>query len=212
MQATITSLIVGLLLYTDVHSLDWNATKETEIGVVAGLMQPLAIDGGNLQLEATVGRFVFDYSHGWSLDLPAVGDVEDQKLALHLPYSTGFGVGYQLTEALDLRFEPKLHGFEVLYDDGPQAGSEVASYRTVTLGFGAYYKWHPFSQSDGAARGITVAPSVRAWPNVWSSLDDDRIAYESSITGQSEVHEASNIGLGNSPFIVNVSVGYLFSP
>ena len=210
MRATLVSFILGMLFCSDAQSLEWN-TNEKGIGLLAGLAQPIAVDGGNLQLEATAGRFVFDYSHGWSLDLPAVGDVKDQELTLHLPYSTGFGVGYQLTETLDLRFEPKLHNFEVRYDEGSSAGTEIDSYRTITLGFGAYYKWHPFAGSEGAARGLTIAPSFRVWPNVWSSLDDDRFVYQSEITGQQEVHEASNIGFGNTPFIFNVSVGYVFS-
>ncbi len=210
MHAILASFILALLLYTDAEAREFDPA-EKEVGLMAGLLQPIGAKGGNLQLEATMGRFVFDYSHGWSLDPPVTGDVKDQKLTLHLPYTTGFGIGYRLTKALDLRFEPKLHKFQVQYEEGSDAGNAINSYRTVTLGLGAYYKWSPFAGSTGVARGLTVAPSIRWWPNVWSSLDNDRFTYLSSITGQREVHEASNIGLGNTAFIVNVSVGYAFS-
>ncbi len=179
-----------------------------QIGLLAGLLQPIVIHGGNLQLEAAFGRLAFDYSHGWSLDIPTAGDAGAQKLSLHLPYSTGFGVGYRLTDSFDVRFEPKIHLFEVGYEDGGPKDA-VASYRTVTLGVGAYYKYRPFK--SGPLGGLTIAPSARFWPNVWSSLEGGKVTYANSRTGRSEVHEASNIGIGNSPFLVNVSVGYVFS-
>lgn len=181
--------------------------KGAAIGILAGMLQPIATDGWNLQLEARYGRFVFDYSHGWSLDIPVVGDAKEQKLALHLPYSTGMGFGYKLSESLDLRFEPKLHRFEVGYED---EGSTLVSYRTVTLGAGAYYSYKPFRNRTDASRGITLTASVRYWQNVWSSLDDGGFAYENMRTGASEVHETSNIGIANTPVIVNLSVGYVF--
>ncbi len=177
------------------------------VGVLAGMLQPIATDGWNLQLEARLGRFVFDYSHGWSLDIPVAGAAKDQELALHLPYSTGMGIGYKLTSALDLRFEPKLHRFEVGYDG---ADEDLVSYKTVTLGAGAYYTYKPFRDRNDASRGVTIAASVRYWQNVWSSLDADGFAYENTRTGSQEVHETSNIGIGNTPFIINVSVGYVF--
>lgn len=182
-----------------------------EIGVLAGLLQPIFTQGGNVQLEAAYGRAVFDYSHGFLLDLPPVGAAKSQGLDLHVPYTTGFGVGYRFTEDFDVRFEPKLHKFEVSYGEGPERGERVATYHTITLGLGAYYRWRPFRKLGGAAKGITIAPSFRIWPNVWSSLDGNKVVYQSSVTGQEQTHRASNIGLGNTPFIANISVGYVFS-
>ncbi len=179
--------------------------ERASVGLLAGLLQPLATDGYNIQLDARYRRFVFDYSHGWSLDLPVVGEAERQGLGIHLPYSTGMGLGYKLTKAWDLRFEPKLHKFEIHQD-----GRDVARYRTVTLGAGAYYTYRPFEHSHNAARGITMAASVRYWRNVWSELGSDGVAYVSSKTGAQEVHETSNIGIANTPWILNVSVGYVF--
>lgn len=199
-----------LLSANAVHAEDTTQSsweRGRELGVLAGMIQPIVVDGGNLQLEGRYGRFVFDYSHGWSLDIPPVGDAKDQGLAMHVPYSTGMGLGYKLFEELDIRFEPKLHKFEISYD----GGQDIVTYKTVTLGLGAYYSYRPFKNSNHFVKGITLAGSVRYWQNVWSSLDDDRYRYDNMETGRSEVHEAANIGIGNTPIIVNVSVGYVFS-
>lgn len=211
MRTILTSLILSVLLYSHIYAQGIPTEEKMKIGILSGLLQPIAVKGGNLQFEATLGRFVFDYSHGWSLDPPSTGDLKDQQLSLHLPYSTGLGVGYRITDALDLRLEPKLHKFEVRYDGGPQVGRQVVSYRTITLGLGAYYKWHPFRRSSGPAKGITIAPSFRWWPNAWSSLDADRHTYESAITGQQEIHKAADIGIANTSFIINISMGYEFA-
>ena len=120
-----------------------------EVGLLAGLVQ-VAAGGANLQLEATYGRFVFDYSHGWSLEPPVAGEQKDQALALRLPWTTGFGVGYRFTRRFDVRFEPKLHKFDVFFDgDRMTSTNRITSYRTATLGFGAYYKYRPFESSTG---------------------------------------------------------------
>jgi hypothetical protein len=51
---------------------------------------------------------------------------------------------------------------------------------------------------------------VRYWPNVASTLDDDEVAYMNQTTGATETHQAANIGIANTPIIVNLSVGYVF--
>lgn len=183
--------------------------SEFDVGVFAGLSQPLVLGGGNLQFELIYGRFVFDYSHGFSLELPASGAAAEQGLAIHLPFSTGLGLGYRFTRSFDLRFEPKWHQFSIRQGGDPSA-QQVARYQTVTLGVGAYYSYRPFRESTGFSRGFTLQGSIRAWPNVWSSLANGEVGYENTTTGRRERHEVANIGIANTPMLVNLGIGYHF--
>ncbi len=182
------------------------------VNFLFGINQPLLLDGFNIEANLFLGRVAFDYSHGVSLDLSndlLSGDPADQGLALHLPYSTGFGVGYRFTEWFNIRLEPKWHKFEVFYEgDIQSAANQIGSYTTFSLGLGAYIDWRPFKNNSGALSGFMVAPSVRYWPRLSSSMTDDAFAYENRITGATETHQAMEIGVSNTPWIFNVSVGY----
>ena len=185
---------------------------DLEAALVFGLVQPVVLSGGNVELDTRVDHFVLSYSHGWSLNISGssvVGDAQEQHLAYYLPYSTGLGIGYQITKNFDVRVEPKLHRFDVRVDD-PALGMDLVSYRTLTIGAGAYYKVRPFARRDDFLRGFVASTSVRFWPRVWSSLEDDRFEYDNPVTGRREVHRAANIGVANTPLILNVSVGYAF--
>lgn len=190
------------------------ASKRAEISVLAGLIQPIVLRGGNLEVDVVIRRFVIGYSHGFRLNLQGstvVGDASDQGLAFELPFSTGLGLGYRLTNWLDLRGEVKWHRFEVRYDDASVAdGDNLFSYDTITVGAGIYGHWRPFRNRRNWTRGLTAATSVRLWPNIHSTLDGDERVYENAVTGRQETHRAANIGIANTPLIVNVSVGYAF--
>ncbi|MGL5892078.1 MAG: hypothetical protein ACRC3B_19450 [Bacteroidia bacterium] len=180
--------------------------------ILAGLIQPFALSGGNVELNYFTNRLSFDYSHGFSLDPPSAGDFKKQNLSLHLPYSTGFGIGYRFTSFLDIRIEPKLHSWEVYYDAEQQtAENRIAKFNTFTIGAGIYYRYMPFRNSESKwLQGITTSSSVRYWPNIGSTLSDDKFTYNNSKTGKTETFKAPNIGIANSPIIVNVAVGYTF--
>jgi hypothetical protein len=177
-----------------------------------GLIQPFALKGGNVELNYFTKRMSFDYSHGFSLDPPVVGVFKNNKLALHLPYSTGFGVGYRFSSFFDVRFEPKLHSWEVYADTKEQiATNRIAAFRTFTLGLGAYYRYMPFRNSTSQAlQGITTNVSVRYWQNVGTTLSNDEFTYADPATGKKETIKAPNIGLANTPLIVNFAIGYTF--
>ena len=34
-------------------------------------------------------------------------------------------------------------------------------------------------------------PSVRYWPNVWRSLDDNKLTYQNRVTGKTETYRAA---------------------
>ena len=177
-----------------------------------GLNQPLFVDGFNIEANLFYGRFAFDYSHGISLDFSndlLSGDPADQGLTIHLPYTTGFGIGYRFTEWFNLRAEPKWHKFEVFYDgDAQTAANEIVSYTTFSLGLGAYIDWRPFKNTPGPLNGFMISPSVRYWPRLSSSLNSDEFNYDNRITGNTETHKAMEVGLSNTPWIINVSIGY----
>jgi hypothetical protein len=186
------------------------------LAVNLGLIQPLALGGANVQVDVRFGRFIAAYSHGWSLDIPVVGAAQRQGVRLEVPYTTGLGVGVQhyvdaLNSYVDVRFEVKLHRFEASYEsmDGRQQ-TRIADYTTYTVGGGFYWTWLPFATRGDALRGLNISTSARFWPNVADTLPESSVSYTSTRTGQVERHDAANIGIANSPWIANVSVGYVF--
>lgn len=188
-------------------------TLNNKVNVVFGLNQLLA-KGFNAEVNVFHKRLAFDYSHGVSLDFTGAaltGDEKDQKLAIHLPWTTGFGVGYRFSDALNVRLEPKWHRFEVYYDGDQQTSTNrITAYTTFTLGVGAYYNWQPFKQKDSALKGLMVVPSLRFWPRLSSTLDNDKLQYNNRETGQTETHESMQVGFGNTPWVFNISIGYSF--
>lgn len=190
------------------------ANPSDEFALLFGLNQPLLLSGFNVEVNYFTKRLVFDYSHGISLDLTGnfvTQEMQEQRLVAHLPYSTGFGIGYRLSRFFNLRVEPKWHKFEIYYDGEAQTSSNlIQAYNTFTLGLGLYGKWMPFEKKQGLIRNIVVAPSVRFWPNVSTSLTNDEFSYQNKFSGETETQKALNIGAGNTPWVVNVSVGYRF--
>jgi hypothetical protein len=181
-----------------------------------GLIQPLLLGGANLEVDVRLGRFIAAYSHGWSLEAPVVGEMERQGVRLHLPFSSGFGVGVQhyfegANSYVDVRFEGKVHRFEASYAsvDG-SIETKIADYSTYTLGGGVYWTWLPFADRMDALRGINFSTSMRYWVNVADTLPGSSREYSNTRTGQVESHEAANVGAANTPFVANISVGYVF--
>lgn len=183
-----------------------------KFSILAGLIQPTALKGGNIEFNYFTKRVSFDYSHGFSLDPPVVGAFKDQNVVLHLPYSTGFGVGYRFNSFLDLRFEPKLHSWEVYQKDAEQTvANKIKDFKTFTLGFGLYYRYFPFKNSGNKfLQGITTSSSIRYWQNVGTTLSNDEFTYLNKTSKKNETLKAPNIGLANTPLIINIGVGYTF--
>jgi hypothetical protein len=200
---------------TNLHSQEKN-TKEYDysnrFSVLFGLIQPVALSGFNVEVNYFTKKMVFDYSHGVSLDPPSIADVKDQNVVWHLPYSTGFGVGCRLTNSLDIRFEPKLHSWEAYYKDDTQNDqTRIKDFKTVTLGIGVYYRYFPFKNSNNKfLQGITTSSSVRWWQNTSSTLDGGEFTYFNKTTRKNETLKTPNIGLANTPIVINIGIGYTF--
>src|SRR6478735_11742007 len=171
---------------------------DTRINILFGLTQPLFANGFNIEGNLFYKRLAFDYSHGVSLDFfgnTISGELKEQHLQVHVPYTTGFGLGYRFTEWLSLRVEPKWHQFEIYYDDeNMRKGNQIVSYNTFSLGLGAYANWRPFKNVQNPLKGVMIAPSIRYWPTLHSTLPNDEFVYDNRITGNSETHQRMEAG------------------
>jgi hypothetical protein len=206
--------LLSVVFYSQAQNQDWKTDKK--LNVVSGLTQLLVVKGFNIEGNYIHNRFIFDYSHGVSLDFSGAAvtpELKRQGLAVHFPWTTGFGVGYRLKEWLNVRVEPKWHRFEFYYDGETQTKSnEVGSYNIMSIGAGVYGHFQPFKKSNSFLSGIMVAPSIRYWPTISSNLAGDSFSYTNKITkAKEEIKPLDlNAGIGFTPFIFNVSVGYSF--
>jgi hypothetical protein len=191
---------------------DWKSEKK--VNVVFGLTQPIFAKGFNIEGNYIHKRLIFDYSHGVSLDLvgtTVTPDLREQGLAVHMPYTTGFGIGYRLKEWINVRIEPKWHRFEFYYDDETQNNSnQITAYNTMTIGIGVYGHYQPFKNKASFLKGIMISPSIRFWPTISSTLEGNSHNYLNKNTGKSEEIKTLDVGPGFTPFIYNISIGYSF--
>lgn len=172
---------------------------EQKFSVMAGLSQWLLFRGGNLAVEFKTGRLAFEVSHGQGLDLNQVGGFalssaeRRDETRVRVPWTTGFGVGYRLTENLHLLVELKAHHYEVRANEGASS----VSYTTFSIGPSAFY-------SIDLGKHLFLEPNVRFWPNVGSTLAGNRTTLQ-RCDGTSYEHQAHDFG-----FFGNVNLGYSF--
>ncbi len=199
------------LVYSD-NTKQWKS--ERKVAILLGTSQLLIAKGFNIEGNYIHKKLIFDYSHGFSLDYTddlLTTELKENGLVVHIPWTTGFGVGYRFTEWLNLRVEPKWHCFEFYYEGEAQnKTNEIASYNTFTLGLGMYGFFQPFKNKSNFLKGITIAPSIRFWPTVNSTLKGDKFQYSNKNTGSNETIETLDVGIGFTPLIINVGVGYSF--
>ncbi|HEY2581789.1 MAG TPA: hypothetical protein VGI43_08285 [Mucilaginibacter sp.] len=204
-------LFLAIVAATKVSAQDWKSDER--INVLFGLSQIIA-SGFNIEGNYINNRFIFDYSHGVSLDFKdnrVTSDLRRQEVAVHMPWTTGFGVGYRFTEWLNIRVEPKWHRFEFYYEDESQnVGNQITAYETFSLGVGLYGSYRPFKNKRGFLNGLMISPSIRFWPTVYSSLKDDKFIYFNKNTLKDEAITTLDPGIGFTPLVVNVSIGYSF--
>lgn len=184
-------IVVAALILTasgSAYAEQWN--------LVFGLSQPLVLKGGNVEINYLTEQFVFEYSHGFALNLSASGGAgmsnseKSQNLDIYAPYSTGGGVGYRFTKEFNVRLEVKQHQFNVTHPSG-----ENINYTTRDIGVGAYYFWLPLN-----SRNLLIVPSIRYWPTVYTSLNNGEHTFANG-----DVHKAHSFGLFG-----NISIGWRF--
>ncbi len=205
---------IAFVLFYNISHAQFNQKRnlENQANIVFGLSQ-IALNGYNIEGNLFFNRLALEYSHGVSLNMDnsflEPGPDQDQGLAIHLPWTTGFGVGYRLNNWLNLRVEPKWHKFELYYDGEAQVSNNlIADYTTFTVGLGLYGNIRPFKNMDNFLKGFMIVPNVRWWPRVSSSVDGSAFTYINKLTDQLETHELRQIGMANSPFFINASLGY----
>jgi hypothetical protein len=207
-------MMLILTAIAPLHSQAQEWKTEKKVNVVFGLIQPIFAKGFNIEGNYIHNRFIFDYSHGASLDLSGqsvTSELREEGLAIHIPYTTGFGVGYRLKEWINVRVEPKWHRFEFYYEGEAQnSASQITSYNTMSLGIGLYGHYQPFKNKTSLLKGIMFAPSIRFWPTISSTLKDNSFTYLNKNTSNIEEIKTMEIGPGFTPFIFNISVGYSF--
>src|SRR5690242_19876898 len=123
-------ILLSLSLFFPVfhaNAQEWKSEKK--VNVLFGISQLLA-SGFNIEGNYINKRFIADYSHGVSLDFKdgtVTSDLKRQGLAVHMPYTTGFGIGYRLKEWVNIRIEPKWHRFEFYYEQDAQTKANLVT-------------------------------------------------------------------------------------
>ncbi len=200
--------ILITITVTGAQAQEWKMEKR--INVLFGLSQVVVAHGFNVEFNYISKRLIFDYSHGVSLDfegstVPA--DLRKQGIAVKMPWTTGFGIGYRLKEWINFRLEPKFHRFEFYYGGENQ---EITSYNTFSLGLGIYGSFRPFKKDDNFLSGLMISPSIRYWPTISSTLKDNKYIYFNKRTGINEEIRTLDPGIGFTPLVINISIGYSF--
>ena len=212
-KISMTSTFITLLFFSLIAQAQ-EVPEKNRFSLMFGLNQPIVLKGFNVEGNYWMKKWVIDYSHGFNLHVDGEllsDEYERQQVDFKITHSLGLGIGYRFTKSFNLRFEPKLHIYETYYHGQEQSNANsIVNFNTVTLGFGAYYRWLPFEKNKGFAKGITIAPSIRYWYKVDSSLPNDQFSYFNTQTNQNEIMKAPNIGVANTPWIINISVGYTF--
>ncbi|MBK7535815.1 MAG: hypothetical protein IPI49_10705 [Myxococcales bacterium] len=172
------------------------APRGPVVSAMLGLGQWVVFGGGNVAAQAKLGRWVVEYSHGQSLHYNRVAlaltEAErDADLEVESPWTTGGGVGYQLTRRLHLLVEAKAHHYLVRDSVGA-----TVEYTTFTVGPGLFYEIY-------LTRNLFLQPNLRWWPTLGSTHDG---AATLMAPDGSAVHPARHDLL---PF-VNVNLGWTF--
>jgi hypothetical protein len=206
----ITTILISKSFAQQAEKKDFSYSNR--FSLLFGVIQPTLLKGFNVEVNYFTKRMSFDYSHGISLDPASVGKYKDQNIAMHLPFSTGFGIGYRFTSYLDLRFEPKLHSWEIYHKDDEQNKTTlITSFKTITFGLGLYYRYMPFKNSESTfLQGITTNANIRWWQNFGTTLRNDEFSFANKTTGNIETLKAPNIGIANTPIVINIGIGYTF--
>jgi hypothetical protein len=178
-------------------------------------MNQIMLGGFNIEGNYYKGRFIFDYSHGISLNIDNEfldPTTQLQGIDVHIPWTTGFGIGYRINDWLNFRAEPKWHKFD-LYATSKERTSTtpLLSYQTFTMGGGLYANLKPFEKAKGWAKGIIIVPSIRYWPRISSTLNNNQASFYNPDLDQNISHEALEVGISNTPIILNISIGYSFN-
>lgn len=206
MKRTILISFLTLLTFVPTFGQEAKETKELKYSnkwtLGSDLFQPFLLGGFNINVTYMTNRFVFDYSHGIALELGDNLQTDAQKdlnASIKLPWTTGPGFGYRITDALDTRIDFKAHKLDVELLDGQQK----LDYTQFTFGPGAFYRFY-----FGKKTGFGLEASVRYWFDLGNSLDNLNDGnYE--FTDTSDANRTFDTDL-SSGFGANIALIYTF--
>src|SRR5450432_396850 len=191
-KSNLLSLLVALFFIASglsAKAQDWKTAEK--FNVLFGLSQPVLCHGFNFEFNYIHKRIIFDFSQGVFLEFKGnalPNELRNQGVDLHMPWTVGFGVGYRISEWLNLRVEPKWHRFEFYYDnENKYQSNQITSYNTFTLGLGLYGSYQPFKKKENLLKGITIAPSIRYWPTVASTKKNNFTYFNKSTESNQEI-------------------------
>jgi hypothetical protein len=208
------TVILLLMLFAVTHAQGQDWKTEKRINVLFGLSQVVVAHGFNIEINYISNRMIFDYSHGVSLEfegntVPA--DLRKQGIMVKMPWTTGFGIGYRLTHWINFRLEPKFHRFEFYYAGENQSRTDqIVSYNTFSMGLGIYGDFRPFRKENNFLSGLMISPSIRYWPTLHSTLKDNQFIYFNKNNGSNQEIKTLDPGIGFTPVVFNISLGYAF--
>ncbi|HEX4850531.1 MAG TPA: hypothetical protein VFV08_06975 [Puia sp.] len=207
---TITYLFISMFGLSISKSFAQEWKSEERVNILFGMSQ-VVYHGFNIEGNFVYKRLIVDYSHGVNLRYEGNSvpdELQRQQLAIYIPWTTGFGIGYRWTEWLNTRIEPKWHRFEYYYsNDVKSRNDRVASCDAFSLGLGVYGDFRPFKHHHNFLKGLMIAPSVRYWPTIasnWNGGPD----YYNTHTMKQEKLQTPNAGINLSPWVFNISLGY----
>jgi hypothetical protein len=169
------------------------------LSVMAGMTQWIIFRGGNLAFEYMRGRLVFEVSHGQGLDLNQAPSLalksaeQDAGVRILVPWTTGGGVGYRITDHLHILIEAKAHHYRVNARDR----NDELHYTTFSVGPGVFYSFRLY-------KGVFLEPNLRWWPNVASTLPGGHGSLRQP-DGTTYDHQAHDFGL-----FANANLGWTF--
>lgn len=169
MKKTFVFMLLTMMTYSS-YAQSEKTNKEfrysNKFSIGTDLAQPFLLGGFNINVTYMTNRWVFDYSHGMSLEIKDYLQTDEQKTLntkLELPWTTGPGIGYRFTENLDARLDFKAHRNEIDLLNGQQE----LKYTQFTAGPGVFYRFYL-----GKNTGFGLEASARYWFNLCNNLDN----------------------------------------
>jgi hypothetical protein len=157
-----------------------------------GIGQWTLFGGGNVAAQLKTGRLVLEYSHGQALHYNRVPKLtltaaeRDADVEVEMPWTTGGGIGYQLTPRLHVLLEVKAHHYLL----------RGAEYTSLTVGAGFFYEVY-------LTKHFFLQPNLRWWPTVASTFDSDvALMSKGGSTYRPKRHDL--------PPFINMNVGWTF--
>jgi hypothetical protein len=205
MKKTFVFVLLTIISYSS-YAQSEKTNKEfrysNKFSIGTDLAQPFLLGGFNINVTYMTNRWVFDYSHGMSLEIRDFLQTDVQKALdtkIELPWTTGPGIGYRFTQNLDARLDFKAHRNEIELLNGQQE----LEYTQFTIGPGVFYRLYL-----GKKTGFGLEASARYWfdfGNNLENLNGDEFNFTDNEGNSRKFNTDISSGIG-----VNIALIYTF--